>query len=423
MKLKKKIMLVLSMAIMTLSIFLNDIQVLAATDSISDLIVVGNKAYESAWYYGPEVIIREGGQAVTVGSDVYRYKDTLNEQIEVKISGLFDFNLMTASGLNSYTFSDATQGLIWSISGSVFHGFLTSSTSSSPDLNVKFTLVKAEFYVYNQPYDIPIYSNSIATQSGVEKETNIGSYVHIPSVSAMKTISEYDVKVEFTYMLSFSVSDMDTTATYTIKPRCWVKMNYLHFYEVYSVDTTNLVAILGALNEIKLLIGQNQNLMQTYYPKLNELLLRLTHIDLDMDSLIDLADSIITELEEVNTELDSITDEIHDNTGVLVNIRTELNTLRKSLVNSSDDDKSTTDGFKQDSDLQSSELNNLNQQTQVDRIDVDSASGSVDDNLDVEVDANYGVLLSTFTENKNILTMLLAVASMGLISYVLFGKR
>lgn len=103
---------------------------------------------------------------------------------------------------------------------------------------------------------------------------------------------------------------------------------------------------------------------------------------------------------------------------------TEIKGLLGEMYGSiSDEEQQKINQFENDSGAQSDELSSLNQQTQVDKIDVDSASQTVDANLNIQTDANYGVLLSTFTSNDRILTMLLLVASVSLISFVLFGKR
>lgn len=87
------------------------------------------------------------------------------------------------------------------------------------------------------------------------------------------------------------------------------------------------------------------------------------------------------------------------------------------------DDESAMNDFSENSSGQSDSLNDLNEQMQTEKPDIDSTSDDIDQNLDIEVDANYGTLLSTFTNDKNILVMLLACVSLALISYVFFGKR
>lgn len=102
---------------------------------------------------------------------------------------------------------------------------------------------------------------------------------------------------------------------------------------------------------------------------------------------------------------------------------TEIKQLLEEMQESiSDDEQQKIDKFEEDSGSQSNELDSLNQQTQVDKIDVDSASQTVDANLNIQTDSNFGLLLSAFTSNQRILTMLILVASVSLISYVLFGR-
>lgn len=96
--------------------------------------------------------------------------------------------------------------------------------------------------------------------------------------------------------------------------------------------------------------------------------------------------------------------------------------LNTSLKQNSSD-KGVIDDFKGNSNSQSNSINNLNQQNKVDKIDVDSASGTIDGYIDSNVISNYGVLLSTFTTNEHVLQFILVVLAVGLVSYVLFGKR
>lgn len=103
----------------------------------------------------------------------------------------------------------------------------------------------------------------------------------------------------------------------------------------------------------------------------------------------------------------------------LTEIKGLLNEMQGSIT---DEEQQKINKFEDDSGSQSNELDSLNQQTQVDKVDVDSASQTVDANLNIQTDANYGLLLSAFTSNQRILTMLILVASVSLISYVLFGR-
>lgn len=116
---------------------------------------------------------------------------------------------------------------------------------------------------------------------------------------------------------------------------------------------------------------------------------------------------IDSENKEQNAELDRIYEELQD--------------IHETLLDSKD--KDSTDKFTDDSNSQSDKLNQMNQQNQMDKIDVDSASSSVDANIDGNAIANYGVVLSSITGQGKVVQLMLIVLSVGLVSYVLFGKR
>lgn len=123
--------------------------------------------------------------------------------------------------------------------------------------------------------------------------------------------------------------------------------------------------------------------------------------------------------------------QISSHTGNLSNILLENNITRKAVVDIRNAlkleldsiEQEQMDDFKNNSGVQSDELTSLNQQNQLEKPDVDSVSQQVDSVLDVEMDANYGMLLSSLTNNNRILTMMLVCSAVALISFVLFGKR
>ena len=97
----------------------------------------------------------------------------------------------------------------------------------------------------------------------------------------------------------------------------------------------------------------------------------------------------------------------------------KVDDLKDSLVVGDD----SMNSFQDSSDGQSDKLNDLNEQNKMDKIDVDSASSSVDANIDGNAISNYGVVLSSITGSSKVVQMLLITLSVGLVSYVLFGKR
>ena len=86
-------------------------------------------------------------------------------------------------------------------------------------------------------------------------------------------------------------------------------------------------------------------------------------------------------------------------------------------------DKLVVDNFQSISSSQGSQLGQLTQDSQVDKIDINSASTTVDSNIDLNAVGSSGVVLSALTGNQKVLTMLLGVTAISLIAYVFFGKR
>lgn len=142
-----------------------------------------------------------------------------------------------------------------------------------------------------------------------------------------------------------------------------------------------------------------------------------------LDTLVSRVNALISEVDNVEETLASIKNLVSE---YYPKFETELQNIvdrLDTLIEQSVDDKNAADKFEEDSSAQSDKINDLNAENKVDKTDVDSASGSVDEYIDGESIASYGTLLSVFTNNEYILRMILIVLAIGLISYVLFGKR
>ena len=184
--------------------------------------------------------------------------------------------------------------------------------------------------------------------------------------------------------------------------------------------------------------------IETYLPYLRDISSHLAYIEVDaeemrvtLNSLLDLCEMLyervdtiqdysvtyLPYLRDISSHLSAIEVDVDSIDENVASIDKRIEALADALLKSANTDKNTTEDFKENSDNQSDALNDLNEQAQAEKIDINSTSSLVDNNLDVNVDSRYGVLLANFTGNSHILTMMLAVASMGLISYVLFGKR
>lgn len=142
-----------------------------------------------------------------------------------------------------------------------------------------------------------------------------------------------------------------------------------------------------------------------------------------LDSLVSKVTTLISEVDSVEETLTSVKNLVAE---YYPKFETELQNIvdrLDTLIEQSAGDKNATDKFEEDSSAQSDKINDLNSENKVDKTDVDSASGSVDEYIDGESISSYGTLLSVFTNNEYILRMILIVLAIGLISYVLFGKR
>lgn len=124
-------------------------------------------------------------------------------------------------------------------------------------------------------------------------------------------------------------------------------------------------------------------------------------------------------LGSIMSYLQSINSLEQNSNGILQNIYNDL----QEFLSQSGTDKSVTDKFASDSKSQSQSINDLNQQSQSEKVDIDSASGSVDSYIDTNAISSYSGVLASFTGNPHILQFILIVLAVGLVSYVLFGKR
>lgn len=313
--------------------------------------------------------------------------------------------------------------------------FFWSAYSESGYLNDPDSLnTGASLVIKDKSVSITILTdtNLITDVDNVKTQYTIGNYVSSGKMSILKSGAAVDTNPTYTYTFTGSSSIVG----FTYKGNVSLVTDQLASNDypivVFGDDVTGQY-----IADLYLLVSSNNLLMQTYFPKLNQLQLLVSGSKEQLELLVSITEDLLDELIatgnyisdylpyllNIHQTLSRIDYDVNSIDTNVNNIYIRLGAIRDLLTESTGSDSERVDDFKEDSDSQSDSLNDLNDQTEVDKIDVDNASDSVDDNLDIEVDANYGVLLSAITENKNILTMLLAVASMGLISYVLFGKR
>lgn len=163
------------------------------------------------------------------------------------------------------------------------------------------------------------------------------------------------------------------------------------------------------------------------YSQLAQIVSELNTLNINLggklDTLVSRVNALISEVDNVEEILVSINNLVAE---YYPKFETELQNIvdrLDTLIEQSSDDKNATDKFASDSKSQSESINGLNQQLQSEKIDIDSASGSVDSYIDTSAISSYSGVLASFTGNPHILQFILIVLAVGLVSYVLFGKR
>lgn len=179
------------------------------------------------------------------------------------------------------------------------------------------------------------------------------------------------------------------------------------FTVMYSDEGMNY----DLFSDMAIALGKLEISNQAIYEQVFESNSNLRKIWKNQDELEEWLADALAIIDAQNTEQNAELDRIYE----------ELQDIHETLLESKD--KDSTDKFAEDSNSQSDKLNQMNEQNKMDKIDVDSASSSVDANIDGNAIANYGVVLSSITGQGKVVQLMLIVLSVGLVSYVLFGKR
>ena len=156
------------------------------------------------------------------------------------------------------------------------------------------------------------------------------------------------------------------------------------------------------LNDIVAELNQTQGLQLSTNQYIEKL---LSEVEKQLPQLYDKLDEILEEEKKQTSWLEKIWNSIQE------------------FFTPDDKDKETTDKLEEDSKEQSNQLNELNKQNQTEKLDPSASSSSVDANVDTNSMLNYGVVLQIFTNHGYILKCMLLVVSIGLVAYVLFGKK
>lgn len=171
---------------------------------------------------------------------------------------------------------------------------------------------------------------------------------------------------------------------------------------------------------------ESNDLSQQQLNKINDVLTSVLTIQGEVNKMNATLDMINTWCQSANEKLQWI----GNNLQVVISQQQETNSWLNKIFdsiqrffNSDSADKKKVDDFANNSTTQSQNINELNQQSQSEKVDIDSASGSVDSYIDTNAISSYSGVLASFTGNPHILQFILIVLAVGLVSYVLFGKR
>lgn len=171
---------------------------------------------------------------------------------------------------------------------------------------------------------------------------------------------------------------------------------------------------------------ESNDLSQQQLNKINDVLTSVLTIQGEVKKMNATLDMINTWCKSANEKLQWI----GNNLQVVITQQQETNSWLQKIwtsiqrfFDSDTADKNKVDDFANNSNAQSQNIDALNQQSQSEKVDINSASGSVDSYIDTNAISSYSGVLASFTGNPHILQFILIVLAVGLVSYVLFGKR
>lgn len=168
-----------------------------------------------------------------------------------------------------------------------------------------------------------------------------------------------------------------------------------------SIDSSILGTVTSILNSVDGVESQ----LSSVVSYLSSVSSKLTTIQTQLNTLITRADELLAEQKESNSWLEKIWNSIQE------------------FINPSEEDSAESEELENETTEKSETLDGLNEQNKTDKTDIDSASNSVDENVDLESIGTFNNIFVYITENEYILQMLLMVFSVALVAYVLFGKK
>lgn len=136
-----------------------------------------------------------------------------------------------------------------------------------------------------------------------------------------------------------------------------------------------------------------------------EILAELKQSNANDAVVIEQLESILAKTEETNSWLEKIWNSIQE------------------FFTPKDEDKDSSDKFKEDSAEQGEVIDDLNEENKVEKIDPDDLDATIDENIDIEDMSDFSGVLALITNDKYVLQMLLIALTLIIVAYVFYGKR
>lgn len=281
--------------------------------------------------------------------------------------------------------------------------------------------------IYDKETNIDIESIMNITINGslitFQARTNHLGYVSLREVNE-NGLSNLLLNTQFETATTHMVEMGSTVMAYSVKGQ-YVEVFGNKGFNYDSVTTlwapeniikTEIARTVTAIQEINTSFVSVLNQISTKLDTSNSYLSNLVSIESLSKSMSSVLNLIGSRTYTMVNRLDSITERTYK-------IMTDLTEFKDGMLKQSAEDKVVTDELAETSKEQSNKLNELNKQNQTEKLDPSTSSSSIEGNVDTNAIINYGTVLQVVTNNDYVLRCMLLVVSIGLVAYVLFGKK
>lgn len=256
---------------------------------------------------------------------------------------------------------------------------------------------------------------------------------------ASKSNSAFYVISAITQNGTFSTKNYSSSQRYTYNPEGKIvgykfggnalvdaSFSNYEYFTVYYTEDESAELLYEVIDKLSLLNSQQILDSHSLWVKLNDILSSSLSMDEKIVDILDYLESIEDELIGFSEDLDYL----KKRADRIVDLQKDTNTWLEKIWNSiqefftpDEEDEKESSKLESETNDKTDKLDGLNEQNKTDKTDINNASGSVDENIDLDSVDNYGSVLSVVTGNTYVLQLLLIVFSFALVAYVLFGKK